>query len=194
MNRKGIYACALIFFVSCIAMHPAIQKKFEVVIWQAGKQVQISDETVLLAKEPFVWQIKLVGLEGVYIHSAFDNTKFMVPDSLAFDDLITVDPKTMAEPSFNAEKSMLVSDNYYSYWFYDPDLDWHRFDPNPLVNEQFVLASKTIHQFSLAATDSTLAIRQITNPLYVTFFSLEKDRSGKVRELQRTRIRIQWKN
>lgn len=99
----------------------------------------------------------------------------------------------MAEATFNEDQELIISKDGWAFWFYDKEMDWHRFDKDIHVTNDSVTGVKTIKQFYFPETKQTIAVEQINQPLYLFFVAIDKDKKGKPeKELARLKVKINW--
>ena len=130
-------------------------------------------------------------MEGIYLSASFkENPKFKLPG--AFDDFSTLSYKVMAEKDFNTDNELIISDDSYSYWFYEPDQDWHRLNKVFKVANKLVM-EKSINQYFIQG-EGNLALDQNTDNLYLFFFGANLDDNGVVQSVfQRENITVKWR-
>ena len=138
---KSIFIILLILFETRISF----AQDYRVHFLQDGKEIPVLDEKVLLAKKPFQIQVELLKVEGVYGSCSLSDSLFRIPLNQSLPETDLIQWKIAIEPEFNKDQDILVSEDGYFYWFYKPkDYTWHRFDPNPKVEEGRVTGSKTL--------------------------------------------------
>jgi hypothetical protein len=151
------------------------------------------DNIVWFQKKPFKIQVELQHLDGVHVYAAFKDSIYKTMEGETIPDFRYLSGMSMAEDSFNINQELLISDDGWSYWFYDPGMDWHRMDRKVVIKGETVKISKTIKQFYLVQSEKTLAVRDVNAPLYLFFFSAKgNDNMELVEEFQRYKVKIQW--
>jgi len=169
-------------------------KRFKIEIIQDGKAVDIKHHTAELEKRPFKIKVTLKDLDGIYLCASFKRNFFDTPDNRPIKDFQYYKYKTRAESNFNEAQLMHTSDEYVSYLFYDPEMDWHRFDKAIQIKGNNVIATKTIRQFSSEEFDSTFDIADIDKDLFLFFVETDKYKtSEEIKNLGRLKLRIKWK-
>ena len=122
------------FIILYLLLAPAVffaqQKDVSIRIVQDDEAYLLNDfETrLVLGKQGFKIQVLLSQTEGVYVFASFSDSVYRTgPADLipGFKDLPNM---AMAEEEFNKNKEMIISEEGWSYWFYDPELNWHRFN------------------------------------------------------------------
>jgi hypothetical protein len=163
----------LLFFI-LLVQYNFLAQQFQIDFTQ-GEQTFRGDSTRLiqLKKLPFVIGVTLDSLDGVFVHCserpiiAYDAEKRNIPDFKNIGWKVTV------ETEFNTDEELFLNTlNDYCYWFYDAQLDWHRFDSAVVVKQDLVQAQKTVRQFYDIEQGKNTAITSISEKLYLTFFSI----------------------
>ncbi len=163
----------LLFFI-LLVQYNFLAQQFQIDFTQ-GEQTFRGDSTRLiqLKKLPFVIGVTLDSLDGVFVHCserpiiAYDAEKRNIPD------LKNIGWKVIVETEFNTDEELFLNTlNDYCYWFYDAQLDWHRFDSAVVVKQDLVQAQKTVRQFYDFEQGKNTAITSISKKLYLTFFSI----------------------
>lgn len=163
----------LLFFIFLV-QYNFLAQQFQIDFTQ-GEQTFRGDSTRLiqLKKLPFVIGVTLDSLDGVFVHCserpiiAYDAEKRNIPD------FKNIGWKVIVETEFNTDEELFLNTlNDYCYWFYDAQLDWHRFDSAVVVKPDLVQAQKTVRQFYDIEQGKNTAITSISEKLYLTFFSI----------------------
>lgn len=155
------------------------------------------ESQVTFNKKNFKIQVLLHNISGVYCYASLSDSiyKLASNDSIpGFEDLPGM---TMAEEKFNDEKELMISNKGWSYWFYDPSLDWHRFNKKiVLLVDGRLVATKSIKQLYLVDQKKEIKLKDNNSPLYLFFVAIaETDSTGKpIKELLRRKIKIDWTN
>ena len=149
-------------------------QSFQIGFSQGNRQlVPDSNRVIHLKKEPFVIDVALDHLDGVFVNCGTDTTIWSGAQRRMIPEFETVGWKVTVETEFNKDQELFINhqDNY-CYWFYDPkNYEWHRFDQELFVKGKTILATKTISKlFDTQEKENKALIRQQT-PLYLTFFS-----------------------
>ena len=133
-------------------------------------------------------------MEGVYLFAAFNDSIYKLNEQEPVPGFKDITSMSMAEEQFNPDQELIISDNGWVYWFFDPKLDWHRFDKEILVSGKQVIAAKSVKQFYFTSTEKVLPISEVAEPLYLFFISAKKNKANElIGELQRYKIKIAWK-
>lgn len=188
---KSIFLILLILFETRILF----AQDYRVHFIQDGIEVPIVKEHILLAKKTFQIQVELFKVDGIYGSCSLSDSLFRIPLNQSLPESDLIQWKIAVEPEFNIDQDIIISKDGYFYWFYNPKEDSrHRFDPNPIVEKERVIGTKTISSLFISENDNsdtqTLAMSQVKQPLYFLFFMMD-ERS--TRDKQRERIQVDWK-
>lgn len=192
----------IIFFlisILCFSELPAAQQKgFSIRIVQedAVHSPEPGTSTVVLQQKTFKIQVLLQHLDGVYVFASFHDSLYNLPSQDPVPGLSAISGLVMAEEAFNKDKELLVADDGWSYWFFDPSLDWHRFNKKiVLLDSGRVVGTKTVKQLYLVTDQESVKLKENSQPLYLFFVATQNaNENGKpVQELYRRRIKIEWK-
>lgn len=152
-----------------------------------------SNNVVWLKKGLFKLQVELKNLEGVYLYAAFKDSIYKLENSQQVPDFKNLPAMSMAEETFNPLQELSVSDDGWSYWFYDAKEDWHRMDKDVTISKESVIITKSIKQFFITPGEKTLPIIELNDTLYLFFISAKGNKKMElVKELQRYKLKIQW--
>lgn len=186
---------------------------FKVEILQNGKKVKIKNNKVKLEKEPFKFKITLYKTNHVFVSNSWgtyyydypsDENIFKCEDDVYLKDCRFVSIKTGNEDKFNVNKDIYVGDDgYQSVWFYNEDMEWHRFDKNVKVENGVIYAEMTVENIydmdkrderKFKKNEYNYPIKNIENDIYVVF-ATELYESGMEhpKELQREKFKIEFK-
>jgi len=166
-------------------------KTFAIHFIQNGKQKQLKDNQVRLKKQPFTIQVDVNDLTGVYLLADFAaDDKFRADNE--FDNLLTIAPKTMAEENFNKNNELYISAHHYSYWFYNPNMDWHRFNVVAPKENQGFIGTKEVKSFYIRDKKDIISIADAPDDLYLFFFTMQGSFELGYRVLQREYIKVKW--
>lgn len=163
---------------------------FEVQFVQNGAEMDIEDGIVRMRRAPFSILLTMEGTNGVYINAAWAYDERFIENN-KFDDLDGLYPKVMAEPSFNLDRELYLSPQNYSYWFYDKNLDWHRFNDVRVSNRK-VMGEKVVENLVFVEDDRSIPVEEIGSDLYLFFFAVEDEPNKGFRVRQRQYIKVEW--
>ena len=188
MTYKKTYLFICLLLVAAVS--PA--QKFTIGIVQDTLVTPVNGE-VFIPKKPFAIEVTLDGIEGVYLYASFKDTIFRLNTSDTIPGLADLPGMAMAEASFNKDKELIISDDGWAYWFYDPQQDWHRFDKEITQIDRKVIGRKTIQQFYFAATKKAQQVKNVAAPLYLFFVSATQGENFNLdKEIQRYKLTINW--
>ena len=150
-------------------------QSFQIGFSQAKRQlVPDSNHVIHLKHEPFIIEVKLDHLDGVFVNCSPETLIWSGAQNRSIPEFETIGWKVTVETEFNQDQELFINyqDNY-CYWFYDPkNYEWHRFDQELIVKGKTIHATKTISKlFDTQEKENKALIRQQT-PLYLTFFSI----------------------
>jgi hypothetical protein len=191
MRSKINLVLACILLTKCIA---AQKEHFDITIIQ-DSIVYTPDlnHVVKLQKKIFKVQVALQNIEGIYLYAAFKDSIYSINDKETVPGFKDVPPMSMAEESFNPDQELIISDDGWAYWFYNEKEDWHRFDKDITIAGKTITGTKSVKQFYLTATEKSLPVAEVVEPLYLFFFSAKENKKHElVKELQRYKLKIDW--
>ena len=157
------------------------------------------ESSIMLKKKTFKIQVMLENVAGVYVFAAFtDSICYRLTEIDSIAGFMDLPGRTMAEPDYNKDKELLVSDdNSCSYWYYDKNVSGHRFNKKVIfLDTNITVGIKTVKQLLHVPTQREIKIKGINTPLYLFFVAVsEFDNAGRpLRELMRKKIKIEWAN
>ena len=168
---------------------------FEISIVQDGNTINPAfTGDVVLNKSPFKISVRLTKLEGVYLYAAFKDSIYKISNNDSIPGFDILPSMVMAENEFNPNQEMIISNEGWVYWYYDPKEESYRFDKGIFKEGDIVTGTKTIRQFYDFASGKEIQVKDVADPLYLFFFSAALDKSHNLtKELQRFKLRINWK-
>ena len=159
-------------------------------IIQDGKTYLPARKEIQLQRKPFVIEVTLQHIAGVYVKADFVDSMYQLKDNEPVPDLQILPGLAMAEEEFNKDKELLIKPRSWMYWFYDPAQDWHRFDKDvKMPNPNTVIGTKTVQQFYIVKAKQTVKVEDVKEPLYL-FFLTTSDVG--LKELKREKVKISW--
>jgi hypothetical protein len=168
------------------------EKAISIRLLQHGVEVLPQNGIVLLDKKPFSIEVKLTNVEGVYLYAGFTDSIYRTEHHEPIPGYADLADMAMAEDEFNKDQELLISNEGWSYWFYDHSMNWHRFDKTiNIVDSETVIATKTIRQFNLIEAHKLVKTERVAQPLYLFFVAMEPGAENK--ELERYKLIIHWK-
>ncbi|MFK7947600.1 MAG: hypothetical protein AB8G11_08425 [Saprospiraceae bacterium] len=215
MQIKFLITIGLFFFLSSCTSTKSTSSKttktFKVEIVQNGKVIPIKNNRVQLQKAPYKYRVTLYGNTqylsvspsfGTYYYDYPDDKNiYECNDDLYFENCRFVAVKTASETKFNTDKQLSVGgDDYQFNWFYDREGEWHRYDKNVIVKDDYIIAEKTIENvLDLELRDDNgenfqYPVTQINKPIYMVFAtSFYESGMEHPKELQREKFIIEFK-
>lgn len=189
--KKLLLLPVLLFFAGVLF---AQGKKVSVRIIQDSAVYPVAGQEITLRKEPFKIVVTLSGMEGIYLYAGFTDSIYRLQENEKIPGFKDLPAMAMAETSFNKDQELIISDDGWAYWFYDKELDWHRFDKDVLVTADSIKGTKTIKQFYFPEPEHTVAVRDIGQPLYLFFVAIKEEDKDEnpAEELTRLKMKINW--
>lgn len=186
---------------------------FSVQVFQDGKLIKPKKGVVTLQKAPFKFEVTLSKTDHVYVSASkgtyyydYPLTKniFECEDQIYLKDCRFVAIKTGSEAKFNPKKELLLGNEDYQFvWFYDEEMDWHRFDPGVKVEEGVVYGTRTVENiFDCDVRDKNrkdlslqapydYPVENISHDIYMVF-ATSHYQPEKTTELQRERFILRF--
>lgn len=155
------------------------------------------DTHIILQRKAFKIQVMLENMEGVYCYAAFDDSIYRLTEEMPLPDFAYLPDMAMAEEEFNKEKELIINPDGWAYWFYDPILNWHRFNKKVVhLDSNRVVGVKSVKQFYLLPAQKDIKPKDIKKPLYLFFVAVAEhdDKQRPVKELMRRKVKIDWVN
>ncbi|MEJ5056194.1 hypothetical protein [Sphingobacterium sp. MYb382] len=163
--------CLMGFFLSAEAQ----ERLFSVRFIQDGQKVPLAENnTVNLKKKPFQIQLSHILDEGVLIGATFDKDLYRSAMGDADLEVMWFSNTGMADDMFNDDKSLMMSDEAPSYWFYTSK-EQHRFDHDPKESNGRYLGTRTIENLALLDPYRMVPIKNVKKNLYLVFYESSYD-------------------
>lgn len=166
-----------------------------ITIVQGENRIAINemDTLINLKQTKFHFEIELVNVEGVYLQASRTSEYYDTPKDSLLRDWNVIPDKVMAEDDFNVDEDLLIDSQGFSYWFYNPKKDWHRFDRSISVINNRVKATYTVAKFFDTDLQKAIDLSDYLDTLYLLFFiAEEKDAHQLTQEISRKTIRIRF--
>lgn len=149
-----------------------------------------------LKKKPFKFEILLENADGVYVFASVKDSVYRYTETSPIRDFAYLKLLELRdEDKFNTNRELSISEDGWSYWYYNDSADWHPYNRKviPLGGNKIV-CTKAIKQLYSTADVSVIRLRDMTTPLYIFFIAVkEYDKDGKPAvELMRRKLRIDW--
>lgn len=210
---RNFFIITLLLGFSQMLISQATESKFKIEIYQNNKLLTPQDGVIHLEKKPFVFKVLLYNINYMEVSASFETFYYDFPsDKNIYECNTDINDeyncrftlgKSCAESTFNKSKKLIVGNSdYHLCWFYDPALDWHRFDKKLKVNGNEVIAYKTIHKIldveiptdSKTENGYSYPLKEVEKDIYLVFAikkpSTEEDATPQ--ELQREKLLLKW--
>lgn len=194
-----------VFILCCctIRLCHAKTATFDVAVLQFGKLIPANEaREIRLKRAPFVLKIRLKGIREVYCQAGFSDSMFIKQPKAAIENYENIPAMSMAEEKFNTNQALIIRPEGWHCWFYDPELDWHRFDKTGVtVDGNEVVAQKTIDKLLIIDNadfeQPERFERKLSEPnptIYLFFLSAaERDAQWYLQEeLDRYAFKLSW--
>jgi hypothetical protein len=159
------------------------------VIYQDGKEVKPKSSIIKLKKEPFFIKFEVKKAGGVFLQASHLDSWYQLKNSESIPDREYIYPKAMAEENFNTDKDLIISNEYYAYWFFDEKDDWYRMSRAKKTKNGFKAEVDIENLFIREPTKNVIKIKEATKPIYL--FAFIPDEGEK--EYVRLKYKIEWK-
>jgi hypothetical protein len=166
-----------------------------ITIVQGENRITINemDTLIVLKQTKFHFEIELVNVEGVYVQASRTSEYYDTPKDSLLRDWIVIPDKVMAEDDFNIDQDLLIDSEGFSYWFYNPKKDWHRFDNEISVIKNRVKATYTVTKFFDTDLQKAIALSDYLDTIFLLFFIAEENDTHQLtQEISRKIIRIRF--
>ena len=164
---------------------------YEVSFLQNDELIYPEDGIVMLERAPFTICIKLYDHDGVYMNASFEDNLYQLKNGQEPPDFRFLPSKVMTELNFNEARQLMLTKDYWSYLFYDPALDWHRFD-SVEVNGGNITGYKTVEELFDVDEDKKLKFKKAED-IYLFFMATEPYVKGNAPvEISRSKMKIMW--
>jgi hypothetical protein len=170
-----ILRTSLLIFLIIAQIH-IFGQTFQIDFTQGGQTFRGDSARVIqLKKQPFIIAVELDSLDGVFAHCSARPIIAYGAEKRKIPDFENIGWKVTFETEFNKDKELFLNTiNDYCYWFYDAQVDWHRFDSSVVVKGNMVQAQRTVHQFYDIEQGKNLPLTGVQKKLYLTFFSINE--------------------
>jgi hypothetical protein len=151
--------------------------------------------TIQLQKKGFKIQVMLQNIKGIYSFASMKDSVYCLADESPVPGFTTLTDMIIQEEEYNREKELLVSNDGWCYWFYDPRLAWQGFNKKVvLLDSGRLVASKSVKHLYLMPSKRLVKLKDNHAPLYLFFVAVDEvDSQGRpVKELLRRRVKIEW--
>lgn len=179
---KKITSSLILALITAVSFGQS-SNNFFIRIIQNNHSIPMKEQVLRVQNKPFKIRFDNFSSEGIYLHASYDNTVFNLDERESVPFQEALDAHVRAESTFNSDQSQFLDKDSYSYFFYDTELDWHRFDKELKPTDKGYIAHKTITSFvELTNNKTTVSVNTIKKPVYLVFFQVKKDKDGKIVE------------
>ena len=186
------------------------EEAFTVEIYQDNKLIPIQDHIVELDRSSFTIEVQLNNHPGVYINGSTNDEYYNLKEDQEIRDYQYLPYKAFAELQFNEDQQIILDPDGFHFLFYDPKLDWHRFDADIIKEGNKIIGTKKVTNFWYKGDemnsglnhgnkdDLKINVNEIEDDIYLFFIAtLEEDNDDKysnkiLEELKRDKIKIEW--
>ena len=151
---------------------------------------------IKLKKRGFKFQVLLDNADGVYVFASIRDSIYRFTDtSMIYDFAYLKLLELREEDKYNTNRELNISEDGWSYWFYNDTTEWHSFNRKTVgLGKKRIIGTKAIKQLYDVGGKTTIKLRDMDKPLYLFFVAVkEYDKDGKPRtELMRKKVKIEW--
>lgn len=165
---KNIFVVCLLFV--SFSYLQAQENSFQVQILQNGVERKNNDDVYLLKNAPFSIKINAKGYDGFLVGATFDRDIYLSALGEADLEVLWFENTGMAEGKFNADRSLFISDDAPSYWYYDGKND-HRFDRDPAGIPEDWKGQRTIDKFDDLLQDKIIKVSSFNKSVYLYLYN-----------------------
>lgn len=213
LSKSLLFLIILVGILATSFQFPELaEQTFKVEILQKGKVVKMKKGVVTLKKQPFKFRITLYDTKyldvsashGKYFYDfPLEENIYKCEDDRFFEDCRFVSVKTGSESTFNESKTLIVGEGDYHFnWFYDAEMDWHRYDNTVIVEGTTTIAEKTIANILDVELRKSVeeeskysySMENIEQPIYMVFATSHYEKGMEhPEEVQREKIILRFK-
>ena len=168
-QRISIYFSFIIVFFSLLPSAFAQEYKFNLQVLQGGKIIKPNELVYHLKSKPISLQIEANNLNGFLVGATFDEDVYKSALGVADLEVNWFEETGMAEELFNSDKSMFVSNDAPSYWYYISKDD-HRFDKDPKSTNSGWVGVKTINSLYDIVNGSDIDLKSFKKSIYLFIY------------------------
>lgn len=171
MPFKRLFFC----FVMVVISGAVKAQKLDVKVIQDGKVLVPDKDVYHLAPRSFSFQIRSTDAEGFLVGITTDEHLYKSALGEADLEVMWFGETGMAEPLFNKNKEILISDEAPSYWYFTSTED-HRFDLGANGNEKSWQAFRTVSSFYFPDTEQVVSVEKMKKNVYLFFYYPQYDK------------------
>ncbi|WP_149526709.1 hypothetical protein [Sphingobacterium hotanense] len=164
----------MLFSLCSICSYAIAQQSVSIKAKQDYKLVASVNHSLTLRKSPFKLMFHVKGLESFCIAFTSDEDVYRSAIGEADMEVMWFENTGMAEGLFNEDKTIMLSNEAPSYWFYS-SLQEHRFDKHPQGTRKEWTAERSIENFYDADQDENYSVKQIKRSIYYVVYVPQYD-------------------
>ncbi|MDM1049300.1 hypothetical protein [Sphingobacterium hotanense] len=164
----------ILFLLCSICTCAIAQQSVSIKVKQDYKLVASVNHSLTLSKSPFKLMFHVKELESFCIAFTSDEDVYRSAIGEADMEVMWFENTGMAEGLFNEDKTIMLSNEAPSYWFYS-SLEEHRFDKHPQGTIKEWTAERSIENFYDVVQDETYSVKQINRPIYYVVYVPQYD-------------------
>lgn len=174
---------------------PLEESHFRMEIIQDGKEVPLVDNSYDLERKPFVFRFTIPSPMAISLNASFKPESYQKTES--GEPMTAIEGFKwggMADYRFNPEKSLLISDMAFNYWYYTA-ADDHRFDHN-VTHSDYITCLRSVELISDTNPDETVEIpigELKEDTIYLSIFSFTRNEEGERVEKQREYAKLKFR-
>ncbi|MCT1525959.1 hypothetical protein [Sphingobacterium hotanense] len=164
----------ILFSLCSICTCAIAQQSVSIKVKQDYKLVASVNHSLTLSKSPFKLMFHVKELESFCIAFTSDEDVYRSAIGEADLEVMWFENTGMAEGLFNEDKTMMLSNEAPSYWFYS-SLEEHRFDKHPQGTIKEWTAERSIENFLDVDQDENYSVKQINRPIFYVVYVPQYD-------------------
>jgi hypothetical protein len=200
--KMKIHTCFTALFSLCVlTAATGYSQEKDVIIKVVQEDTYTANDfqtNITLKRKGFKFKILLDKMDGVYVFASVKDSVYRFTETSPIRDFSYLKLLQLREEDkFNSNKELSLSEDGWSYWFYNDSAEWHSFNRKIYdLGDKRIVCTKSINQLYDVANMSVIKLRNIQVPLYLFFIAVkEYDKDGRpVKELLRRKIKIDWED
>lgn len=167
----------LIFCILGLAQTPNIQ----VQIAQGKSIVNVLEvDSIVLQRKKFIYAVQFPTGGHIRLHHSYSDSLFNLFKKGKINFIKDWSAFSMAEEAYNTDKELLLNTDGWSYWFYEEQEAYHRFDAKSIRQKNNIISGKkTVRNIFDVDSKTTISVKKINKPIYA-IIALNKDNSDNV--------------
>lgn len=151
---------------------------------------------IKLKKRGFKFQLLLDNADGVYVFASIRDSIYRFTDTSQIHDFAYLKLLELREEDkFNTNRELNISEDGWSYWFYNDTTEYHSFNRKTVgLGRKRIIGTKAIKQLYDVGGKTIIKLSEMDKPLYLFFLAVKDyDENGKPKtELMRKKVKIEW--